>query len=188
MHPWSYAADTGHTVFFNSETGTYFELNHMHQSSFIFCPQTERKSKTIDTNLIWKYDTLSPAGLQLLQRLKAKRGLKEPPMGLMGVWSTVKESSLTAFSSSSNPNNKIIPTMYGFVYFGTKGSLIIDQFSERYTSTVRAKELLDSAIAQSSSLRIKRQVENLKVAFALYPLRRLLFQTSALFACSQYLS
>jgi hypothetical protein len=168
MHPWSYAADTGHTVFYNAETGTYIELDHTNQSSFTFCPRTGMKSKSIDSRLIWKYETLSPAGLQLLKKLEAKKGMHTPPKDPMGSWSTINDFSLTAFSCSSNPNNRIIPSIEGFVYFGTNGTLIVDRFSESYMNIARGKELLDCAISNSICLRIKRRVDSLKVATSTY--------------------
>ena len=164
MHPWSYAADKRHTVFYNSESGSHFELDHTQQSSFIFCPRAGMKSKSIDICLTWKYETLSPTSLLLLQKLKEKKGVATPPNDQMGSWSTINDySSPLAFSSASNPNNRIIPTIEGFIYFGTSGTLIVDRFSESYTSTTRGNELLDRAISNSGSLQLNRRVGNLKV-------------------------
>jgi hypothetical protein len=153
-------------VFYNSNAGAQFELNHTQQSSFIFCSRNGMKSKSIDTQLIWKFDDLTATGLQLVQKLKDKKGLETPPNHPMGSWNTINEFSLTAFGCSSYPNNRIIPTIEGFIYFGTNGTLIVDQFSESYTSISRGKELLDQAILDSPSLQIKRQVGCTKVSRA----------------------
>ena len=163
MHPWSYSAGAQLTVFYNSESGTYFELNHSYSTSFLFGSGAGAKTKSVGADLTWKFERLSQTGLQLLEKLKAKQGLETTPEYSMGAWRVHTEYSFTALSSSLNPNERIILTIDGFIYFGLKGALVLDRLSENYTCTARGNQLLARAISDSRSLQSKRNLDSLKV-------------------------
>jgi hypothetical protein len=165
MRPWSCSAGAQLTVFYNAESGTYFELNHGSSTSFLFGAGAGAKTKSVGADLTWKFETLSQTGLQQLEKLKAKQGLKTPPEYSMGAWTVHTEYSFTALSRSSNPNERIILTIDGFIYFGLKGTLVLDRLSENYTCTSRGDQLLDRAISDSRSLQSKRNLDSLKVAY-----------------------
>ena len=117
--------------------------------------------REIGNSLSCKDTWLNSTGASLLAQLKSGQGALIDQSHSFGVWTFDLEGPTVVIKNKLNANDKIVLIEDGFIYFGLRGALVASHESETYTSTARAKAVLDKArLSEKSVPKPKLKVSN----------------------------
>ena len=113
------------TVFYNDSADVYFDMWPKYGSEIVFCSGSGNEERKADDDL-----SLGPANMS-----DSKKGIGHDEIfDRMGVWTSKTDGPLVALKYDSNPDEHILLTSEGFVYFGEKEALIVRKANSTITS------------------------------------------------------
>ena len=163
MQPWQYAEGQLTTIFYNTNSGVYFEIWPKYDHEFVFSSGSGKGEKKVSQSLSINVGRALPSSSQLLSTVKAGQG-KEDIFGRMGLWTTVHEGPIVALKSDSNPGDRIFLTAETFVYTCQNGALIVDKSKLVITVVSEALQHLNSLTQRNSHLRPAGSEDEIEVS------------------------
>jgi hypothetical protein len=165
--PWSYVLGSDLTVLYNFDTHASIVLDQTFGFHFCFTSGKGRKCLQIGRNLNPTPGYVPYQSASLLSALQAGQGTKiNSSTQINGLeWTTAREGPIIAFRNKSHTSDRLYLTLDGFIYSTElNGAAIITMCSETYTTTEKAKQLLDIAIAGAMKSDSNLRINSLKVS------------------------
>jgi hypothetical protein len=171
MSSWRWAQGVNHAVFYNQDTDVYLDFEYKNENWFAFSNGSGLPSKRATYRLDFLSHSLSSESMQLLSQLKAGTGQKPRPGSAFRGWETLlvgplialRKTETTPLSNAEFPEDRIVLTMGGFIYFCYGGAMHVTQLYESHISIARATALRDLAISNFERAEHAARVDSLKV-------------------------